>query len=99
MNKQPKVARKNLKAIPCTRCVSNAGIAGILIQNYAPKKRIHYSGPLMPPGGNLEEMLKEHEKQIQHAVRKARIDKAKTRKTYDDKSLSESLLHHVRNGN
>ncbi|XP_022945343.1 probable serine/threonine-protein kinase At1g09600 [Cucurbita moschata] len=67
--------------------------------NYAPKKRIHYSGPLMPPGGNLEEMLKEHEKQIQHAVRKARIDKAKTRKTYDDKSLSESLLHHVRNGN
>ncbi|CAK9326821.1 unnamed protein product [Citrullus colocynthis] len=67
--------------------------------SYAPKKRIHYSGPLMPPGGNLEEMLKEHEKQIQHAVRKARIDKAKTNKTYDDKGQMESLLHHARNGN
>lgn len=53
----------------------------------------------MPPGGNLEEMLKEHEKQIQHAVRKARIDKAKTKKTYDDKGQMESLLHHARNGN
>ncbi|KAL3515751.1 hypothetical protein ACH5RR_022653 [Cinchona calisaya] len=43
---------------------------------YDPKKsRIHYSGPLLPPGGNIEEMLKEHEKRIQHAVRKARIDK------------------------
>ncbi|XP_038892545.1 probable serine/threonine-protein kinase At1g09600 isoform X1 [Benincasa hispida] len=67
--------------------------------SYAPKKRIHYSGPLMPPGGNLDEMLKEHEKQIQYAVRKARIDKAKTKKTYNDKGQMESLLHHVRNGN
>lgn len=39
------------------------------------KNRIIYSGPLMPPGGNLEEMLKEHEKQIQQAVRKARVEK------------------------
>lgn len=53
----------------------------------------------MPPGGNLEEMLKEHEKQIQHAVRKARLDKAKTKKAYDDKGQTESLLHHARNGN
>ncbi|KAA0067070.1 putative serine/threonine-protein kinase [Cucumis melo var. makuwa] len=67
--------------------------------SYAPKKRIHYSGPLMPPGGNLEEMLKEHEKQIQHAVRKARIDKAKTKKTHDDKGQMEALLYHMRNGN
>ncbi|KAK8677690.1 hypothetical protein V6N13_143215 [Hibiscus sabdariffa] len=39
---------------------------------YAQKKnRIHCSGPLVPPGGNLEDMLKEHERQIQEAVRKA----------------------------
>ncbi|XP_009385619.3 probable serine/threonine-protein kinase At1g54610 [Musa acuminata AAA Group] len=43
-------------------------------------KRIHYSGPLMPPGGNIEDMLKEHERQIQEAVRKARVDKVKTKK-------------------
>ncbi|KAL6642375.1 hypothetical protein ACP70R_020556 [Stipagrostis hirtigluma subsp. patula] len=38
-------------------------------------RRIHYSGPLMPPGGNIEDMLKEHERQIQEAVRKARLSK------------------------
>lgn len=45
-------------------------------QGYVPgKARMHYSGPLMPPGGNVEEMLRQHERQIQEAVRKARIDK------------------------
>ncbi|KAJ0972212.1 hypothetical protein J5N97_020171 [Dioscorea zingiberensis] len=44
------------------------------------KKRMLYSGPLMPSGGNIEEMLKEHERQIQEAVRKARVDKDKTKK-------------------
>ncbi|XP_065013550.1 probable serine/threonine-protein kinase At1g54610 isoform X2 [Musa acuminata AAA Group] len=43
-------------------------------------KRIHYSGPLMPPGGNIEDMFKEHERQIQEAVRKARLDKVKNKK-------------------
>lgn len=42
------------------------------------KNRIHYSGPLMPPGGNMEDILKEHERQIQHAVRKARLEKSGT---------------------
>ncbi|CAN1175566.1 Probable serine/threonine-protein kinase At1g54610 [Linum perenne] len=36
------------------------------------KNRINYSGPLMPPGGNMDDLLKEHERQIQQAVRKAR---------------------------
>lgn len=52
---------------------------------YVPKKnRIHYSGPLMPPGGNIEDMLKEHERQIQQAVRKARIVRTRTNKNYDN---------------
>ncbi|XP_071742590.1 probable serine/threonine-protein kinase At1g09600 [Rutidosis leptorrhynchoides] len=44
-------------------------------------KRINrvYSGPLMPPGGSTEDMLKEHERHIQAAVRKARAEKAKSR--------------------
>ncbi|KAK4800849.1 hypothetical protein SAY86_021336 [Trapa natans] len=49
-----------------------------------PKNRIHYSGPLLGPGGNLEEMLKEHEKKIQQAVRKACLNKAKTHRDYID---------------
>ncbi|XP_077224053.1 putative serine/threonine-protein kinase At1g54610 [Tasmannia lanceolata] len=62
------------------------------------KNRIHYSGPLLPPGGNMDEMLKEHEKQIQQAVRKARLDKAKTKKNYDGSAQLESLLYPGRNG-
>ncbi|GKV24471.1 hypothetical protein SLEP1_g34083 [Rubroshorea leprosula] len=54
--------------------------------------RIHYSGPLLPSGGNLEEMLKEHERQIQNAVRKSRLDKTKTKNSFDDKGQTEALL-------
>lgn len=48
------------------------------------KNRIHCSGPLMPPGGSMEDMLKEHEKHIQAAVRKARLDKDKTKEDHGD---------------
>ncbi|KAL3513451.1 hypothetical protein ACH5RR_026168 [Cinchona calisaya] len=44
------------------------------------RNRIHCSGPLMPPGGNMEDLLKEHERQIQEAVRKARLEKERTKK-------------------
>ncbi|KAK9269822.1 hypothetical protein L1049_025395 [Liquidambar formosana] len=68
------------------------------VTGYTPKKnRIHYSGPLVPPRGNLEEMLKEHERKIQHAVRKARLEKARTNKNYNDSGPPEMLLHHGRN--
>lgn len=48
------------------------------------KIRIHCSGPLMPPGGSMEDMLKEHEKHIQEAVRKARVDRDKTNMNLGD---------------
>ncbi|KAJ4895527.1 putative serine/threonine-protein kinase [Raphanus sativus] len=38
-------------------------------------ERMNYSGPLVSNGGNLDEMLKEHERRIQLAVRKARDKK------------------------
>lgn len=72
----------------------------VWLQGYAPKKnRIHYSGPLVLPGGNMDEMLKEHERQIQHAVRKARLDKTKTKtkKDYADNGQRESLLQYGSN--
>ncbi|KAJ6931953.1 serine/threonine-protein kinase [Populus alba x Populus x berolinensis] len=52
---------------------------------------VHYSGPLVPQGGNIEEMLKEHEKQIQRAVRKARLDK-----NTGESGHTESLFYHGR---
>lgn len=63
-----------------------------LAMGYAPKNsHIHYSGH---PAGNLEDMLKEHERQIQQAIGKARLDKDKAKKA-DRENLTESLLHHV----
>lgn len=44
----------------------------------AKRNRILYSGPLVPPGGNMDDMLKEHERQIQAAVRKAQLDKVRS---------------------
>lgn len=80
-----------------SRSISNYLIARC-VQGYGAKKnRIHYSGPLMPPGGNLDEMLKEHERQIQAAVRKARLDRGRA-KNHGETGLSESLLFSGRNG-
>lgn len=42
--------------------------------------KIHYSGPLLVPSSNMDQMLKDHDRQVQEAVRRARIDKAKVRK-------------------
>ncbi|KAE8693491.1 putative serine/threonine-protein kinase [Hibiscus syriacus] len=43
---------------------------------YAPRnKKIQYSGPVMTAGGNIEDMLKEHERHVQQAVRNARHEK------------------------
>ncbi|CAN4110751.1 unnamed protein product [Withania somnifera] len=65
---------------------------------YIPRNRIHYSGPLMPPGGNIDELLKEHEKQIQQAVRKARLERNKIKNEHIDNGQTESLLHYTSNG-
>ncbi|XP_043816720.1 probable serine/threonine-protein kinase At1g09600 isoform X2 [Manihot esculenta] len=62
------------------------------------KGRMHYSGPLMAAGGNVEDMLKEHEKQIREAVRKARTDKTKTNKDYSEVGQTESLLYYGKSG-
>ncbi|KAL9388178.1 hypothetical protein Peur_021302 [Populus x canadensis] len=59
--------------------------------NSTKKSHVHYSGPLVPRGGNIEEMLKEHEKQIQRAVRKARLDK-----NTSERGHTESLFYHGR---
>lgn len=41
-----------------------------LNKGYGPKKnRMHHSGPLVPPGGNIDDMLREHERLMQEAFR------------------------------
>lgn len=41
---------------------------------------IHYSGPLLAPAGKVDQMLKDHDRHIQEAARRARLDKAKLRR-------------------
>ncbi|XP_052207383.1 probable serine/threonine-protein kinase At1g54610 [Diospyros lotus] len=41
--------------------------------------KIHYSGPLVP-SGKVDQMLKDHDRHVQEAVRRARLDKARARK-------------------
>ncbi|KAK6132671.1 hypothetical protein DH2020_033587 [Rehmannia glutinosa] len=43
-------------------------------------KKIHYSGPLLVPSGKMDQMLKDHDRHIQEAVRRARLDKERMRK-------------------
>ncbi|GFZ05660.1 protein kinase superfamily protein [Actinidia rufa] len=39
--------------------------------------KIHFSGPLLVPSNNTDQMLKEHDRQIQEAARRARLEKAR----------------------
>ncbi|XP_074290414.1 putative serine/threonine-protein kinase At1g54610 [Silene latifolia] len=52
----------------------------VLIGYGSKGNKIHYSGPLIAPSGNTDQMMKDHDRQIQEAVRRARIDKARIRK-------------------
>lgn len=55
--------------------------------------KIHYSGPLLAQSGNVDQMLKDHDRQIQEAVRRARLDKAKVRKLQGEgNTLSSNSL-------
>ncbi|KAG9158648.1 hypothetical protein Leryth_022002 [Lithospermum erythrorhizon] len=44
------------------------------------RNMMQYSGPLVPPGGNMEEMLKEHERLMQEAFRKSRLGGSRNRR-------------------
>uniref|UniRef100_A0A1J3CZA6 Putative serine/threonine-protein kinase n=1 Tax=Noccaea caerulescens TaxID=107243 RepID=A0A1J3CZA6_NOCCA len=53
--------------------------------------KIHYSGPLVVPSGNMDQVLKDHDRHIQEAVRRARIDKARVRKLQAEEASSQQV--------
>lgn len=56
--------------------------------------KIHYSGPLLVPSGKVDQMLKDHDRQIQEAARRARHDNAKVRKVQGEgNQLSTNTLY------
>ncbi|GMH25544.1 hypothetical protein Nepgr_027387 [Nepenthes gracilis] len=52
----------------------------VLLGYGSKRNKIHYSGPLLAPSSNVDQLLKDHDRQIQEAVRQARLDKARIRK-------------------
>ncbi|XP_058095401.1 probable serine/threonine-protein kinase At1g54610 [Magnolia sinica] len=57
-------------------------------------KKIHYSGPLLRPTGNVDQMLKDHDRQIQEVVRRARLDKARIRRLQAEGNQIPSKPYH-----
>ncbi|KAJ6752062.1 hypothetical protein OIU85_002481 [Salix viminalis] len=55
--------------------------------------KIHYSGPLVVPSGNMDQMMKDHDRQIQEAVRrKARVPFQKGANLKSISRLQKSVL-------
>ncbi|KAI4322944.1 hypothetical protein L6164_022591 [Bauhinia variegata] len=52
----------------------------ILVGYGSKGQKIHYSGPLLVSSSNMDQMLKDHDRQIQEVVRRARLDKARMRR-------------------
>lgn len=48
--------------------------------------KIHYSGPLLVPSARVDQILKDHDRHIQEAARRARLDKAKARNAQVEKN-------------
>nr|CAB3471836.1 unnamed protein product [Digitaria exilis] len=44
--------------------------------------KIHHSGPLICPSGNVDEMLKENDRQIQEVFRRTRVEKSRARRDH-----------------
>ncbi|CAM9003842.1 unnamed protein product [Rhodiola kirilowii] len=53
----------------------------ILIGYGTQAHKIEYSGPLLVQAGNVDKMLKEHDRQIQEAARRSRIDMGRIKKS------------------
>ncbi|CAN1317448.1 Probable serine/threonine-protein kinase At1g54610 [Linum perenne] len=63
----------------------------VLVGHGSKGHKIHYSGPLT---GNMDQVMKDHDRQIQEAARRARLDKAKMRKIQVEGSqLSNNLFN------
>ncbi|CAH9083237.1 unnamed protein product [Cuscuta epithymum] len=42
---------------------------------------VHYSGPLLVPSVQVDQIMKDHDRRVQEAARRARLDKARARKS------------------
>ncbi|KAK6919582.1 Protein kinase domain [Dillenia turbinata] len=59
----------------------NGGAKETFLQGYGSKgNRIYFSGPLLVPSNNVDQVLKEHDRQLQEAVQRARLDRRRLEK-------------------
>ncbi|CAM8990282.1 unnamed protein product [Rhodiola kirilowii] len=68
-----------------TRDEERATLKDPLLLGYSTKAhKIQYSGPLLIQAGNVDKMLKEHDRQIQEAGRRSRMDKARIKRSQQE---------------
>ncbi|KAK6134568.1 hypothetical protein DH2020_031688 [Rehmannia glutinosa] len=85
---------KNCGTADCRQREDDRASNNPVLLGYGSKgNKIHYSGPLLVPSGKVDQMLKDHDRQIQEAARRARFDKARLRKLqFDGNQLSTNSL-------
>ncbi|KAJ1275201.1 hypothetical protein BS78_05G118400, partial [Paspalum vaginatum] len=75
--RQRKAAQSVSRVQPVKAEDENPKISGKTKRHKGKNKRYNYSSSMITAKGNMERMLKEHEKNIQEAVRKAHINKSR----------------------
>ncbi|KAJ8426391.1 hypothetical protein Cgig2_010934 [Carnegiea gigantea] len=92
-NEGPSISTKDPVVVILPSSSKEASISfGKMIGCESKGKKIHYSGPLVVPSGNVDQILKDHDHQVQEAVRRARIDEARLRKMQAERSQPSTTL-------
>ncbi|XP_042021701.1 probable serine/threonine-protein kinase At1g54610 isoform X1 [Salvia splendens] len=76
---------------------SNAELSRLMPDGHGKERKIHFSGPLLAPSNNIEQMLKEHDRRIQEAALRLRHEKTRAGRVRPHETQTSSKQTHVSN--
>ncbi|XP_042005332.1 probable serine/threonine-protein kinase At1g54610 [Salvia splendens] len=68
-----------------------------VLDGHGKERTIHFSGPLLAPSNNIEQVLKEHDRRIQEAARRLRHEKTRAGRVRPHETQTSSKQTHVSN--
>ncbi|XP_047948411.1 probable serine/threonine-protein kinase At1g54610 [Salvia hispanica] len=68
-----------------------------VLDGHGKERKIHFSGPLLAPSNNIEQVLKEHDRRIQEAARRLRHEKTRAGRVRPHETQTSSKQTHVSN--
>ncbi|XP_042008551.1 probable serine/threonine-protein kinase At1g54610 [Salvia splendens] len=68
-----------------------------VLDGHSKERKIHFSGPLLAPSNNIEQVLKEHDRRIQEAARRLRHEKTRAGRVRPHETQTSSKQTHVSN--